>query len=433
MSTKTHYFAVLKNSNFLKLWASQVFSQVSMHMLNFILIMRVFELTKTSIFVSFLALCIGAPSVLFGLIGGSIVDRMDRRKILFFSNILQAATIVLYIFAFDHPGMLCLVAFIYNTLNQLYIPAEGAMIPSIVKKRELLTANSLFMFTIYGAYIGGYALAGPLIQIFGNRFPFYLTFLFLTLASAAVFLLPEQKVKAFKIHYHNILSKIKNTTREGVSFLWNKKEVLYPTLSISVASMTVSTIIILIPAFTSRVLKIPVEASSYTIVGPAAIGMLLGAVLVVQLAKKFRRETLATVGVVGGGIILILLATMPYLGRFIKLILTQNGLSFSFFVALNAFILTGVLAVILGFANALVVTPSQTLIQEGTPPNLRGRVLGSLNMINNIVAFFPVILAGFIADLFSVATVFVMVGILLLAFGIKRMKYYQDLKNLQKA
>ncbi len=423
---KIYYLTVLRNQNFLKLWASQIFSQISMHMLNFVLIMRIFELTKTSIFVSFLAFCIGAPSVLFGLIGGSLVDKLDRRQILFFSNILQATTIILYIFAFNHPGMLCLTAFIYNALNQLYLPAEGAMIPSLVKKRELMTANSLFMLTIYGAYIGGYTLAGPLIQIFGKLFPFYFTFLFLTLAAAAVFLLPEQKVKPFKIHYKTIFSKVQRTVQEGIGFLWQRKEVLYPTLSISVAYMTISTILILIPAFTSHVLKIPLEASSYIIVGPAAIGMLIGAIIVTHLAKKYRKSTLTTIAVFSGGIILILMATLPYFGRFIKFILIQNNLGFSFFVMLNALILTAVLATVLGFANALTVTPSQTLIHENTPHHFRGRIFGSLNMLNNLVAFIPVILAGFLADLFSVATVFVIIGILLIAFGIKRVRYYQN-------
>jgi len=120
------------------------------------------------------------------------------------------------------------------------------------------------------------------------------------------------------------------------------------------------------------------------------------------------------------------MATLPYFGRFIKFILIQNNLGFSFFVMLNALILTAVLATVLGFANALTVTPSQTLIHENTPHHFRGRIFGSLNMLNNLVAFIPVILAGFLADLFSVATVFVIIGILLIAFGIKRVRYYQN-------
>ncbi len=394
-------------------------------MLNFVLIMRVFELTGTTIFVSFLIFCIGAPAVFFGIIGGSIVDKWDRRQILLFSNISQALVIILYFFAFSHVGALCLIAFIYNTINQLYVPAEGAMIPSLVKKKSLINANSFFMFTIYGAYIAGYSFAGPLMQIFGERFPFYLAFVLLVLASIITFFLPPDNKKIVKVQYSKIVAGAKKSIQEGFNFLRENKKVLYPVFSINVSYMTIAILIVMIPAFTVNVLKINIESSSYAIIGPAAIGMLLGAIAVTHLVKKFSKNTLTTMGVLGGGVLLILLSIFPYVGRFIKYTLLSGGEGIALFTIINIFLTATVLAIILGFMNALIVTPSQTLIHENTPARVRGRVFGSLNTLNNLVAFIPMIMAGFIADLFSVTTVFVCMGILVIAFGIKRINYYQ--------
>ncbi|MFC1651703.1 MFS transporter [Patescibacteria group bacterium] len=424
-----NYFNVLRNSNFLKLWGSQIFSQVSIHMLNFVLIMRVFELTQTTIFVSFLLLCIGAPYVLFGLIGGSIVDRLDRRKLLLYSNIFQAVTIILFFLGFNHAGVLCLIGFVYNAINQLYIPAEGSMIPSLVKKKDLLTANSLFMFTIYGAYIGGYTLAGPLMQIFGSRFPFLLTFFLLLLAAASVFSLPPDKRKAIKINYSKIFAQGKKSVLEGINFVKGKKEILYPILSISVSYAAIAVLIAMIPAFTTRVLRIDVEVSSYAIIGPATIGMLIGAIIITPLAKKISKNSLITGGIMGGGLILILLSIFPYIGRFIKYTVLSDINQLPLIAVINIFLTTTILALALGFMNSLVVTPAQTMIQENAPSRIRGRTFGSLNTLNNLVAFFPVILAGFIADLFSVTTVLVCMGILLIAFGFKRMRHYQEVNG----
>ncbi|TES95205.1 MFS transporter [Patescibacteria group bacterium] len=424
---KVSYLVVLRNTNFLKLWGSQIFSQVSIHMLNFVLIMRVFELTQTTIFVSFLLFCIGAPYVLFGIMGGSIVDRIYRRKLLLFSIIAQAGTIILYFFAFNYAGVLCLIAFTYNAINQLYIPAEGSMIPSLVKKKNLLTANSFFMFTIYGAYAGGFTLAGPLMQIFGSRFPFFLAFILLLLAAFSVFLLPSDKRKQIKINYSKIVGQAKKSIKEGIDFIRQKKEVLYPILSISVSYTAIAVLIVVIPAFTTKVLHIDVKASSYAIIGPATIGMLIGALIITPLAKKISKNSLITGGMLGGGIILILLSIFPYLGRFIKYTLLSGVNEIPLIAVINVFLTTTILAATLGFMNSLVVTPAQTMIQENAPARVRGRAFGSLNTLNNLIALFPMILAGFIADLFSVTTVLVCMGILLIAFGFKRMKHYQEL------
>ena len=96
---------LLTNKNFLKLWTSQLFSQLSANLLNFALIIRVFDLaagTKyASISVSLLVLAFGVPSIIFALLAGAYVDHLDRKKVLVATNIIRAILVLMLLF-FDN-------------------------------------------------------------------------------------------------------------------------------------------------------------------------------------------------------------------------------------------------------------------------------------------------------------------------------------------
>ncbi|TXI86159.1 MAG: arabinose efflux permease, partial [Chryseobacterium sp.] len=81
--SRNSYRVLLTNFNFMKLWLAQIFSQLAANLLNFALIIRVFDLaagTKyASISVSLLVLAFGIPSIIFALLAGAYVDHLDRK------------------------------------------------------------------------------------------------------------------------------------------------------------------------------------------------------------------------------------------------------------------------------------------------------------------------------------------------------------------
>ncbi|HLD24611.1 MAG TPA: MFS transporter, partial [Patescibacteria group bacterium] len=70
---------VFSNRLFLRLWMSQMTSQLSSNILIFLLALLVYKQTGSNVAVSGLFLSYGLPSLLFGVIAGTIVDRLDRR------------------------------------------------------------------------------------------------------------------------------------------------------------------------------------------------------------------------------------------------------------------------------------------------------------------------------------------------------------------
>src|SRR3989344_1543928 len=123
---------IIQNPGFANLWLNQILVQLSYNSLNFSLIIWVYQLTGSNIAVSALMFSIYLPAVLFGLFAGVLVDISDRKKIILIVNLLLClAFLSLTVFKFYYLAILS-IAFIANSLAQLYTPAESSSIPLLV-------------------------------------------------------------------------------------------------------------------------------------------------------------------------------------------------------------------------------------------------------------------------------------------------------------
>lgn len=82
-----------------------------------------------------------------------------------------------------------------------------------------------------------------------------------------------------------------------------------------------------------------------------------------------------------------------------------------------------VLAFIIGIANSLVFVPSNTLLQERTSEEVRGKAYGVLNTLVGILSFIPIILVGGFADTYGVSTVIIGIGVAILLLGFYRVAF----------
>src|SRR5262245_25980334 len=85
------------------------------------------------------------PQLLFGSLAGVFVDRWDRRRTMVVTNVLLAISLI-PLFAVHDVGtvwIVYVVVFVQGLLEQLFMPAEAAMVPNIVPADELVAANAL--------------------------------------------------------------------------------------------------------------------------------------------------------------------------------------------------------------------------------------------------------------------------------------------------
>ena len=147
--------AVLRNRPFLLLWLSQVATQIGGNMVVYGLTLLVYALTGSNSAVSVLFLTFLVPGVLFSALAGVYVDRLDHRRVLIATNLLRAGAFGLMLLARDSLPAIYLLNALVSLLTTFFAPAEAAMIPVLVARRQLVPANGLFTLTLNAAFALG--------------------------------------------------------------------------------------------------------------------------------------------------------------------------------------------------------------------------------------------------------------------------------------
>lgn len=402
------YRKILRNFNFLKLWGAQLSSQLAANFLNFALIIRVFNLAAgtryANLAVSFLILSFGVPSIFFAIFAGSIIDHLDRKKVLVLTNILRALLVLLFLLPIVETNLLAvyLTIFTVATITQFFIPAEAATLPLVVMdKDDLLPANSLFVFTLYGSFVVGYSLAGPVVSKFGQSSAYYVTFAAFILAATLSAFLPRFKSHKAAIKTSQMVKKVWHELGKNTHEIFSSKKLSFPILQLTVSQAMVGVIIVLAPALSLLILGKSLQDSSLSLIVPAGIGMVGGAIVIGQFFKHASKIKMIISGLFAASVLLLLF-----------------GLSKKIFPAEILSLAITLIALGLGFVNALISVSAQTLLQLNSTDATRGRIFGALNMMVNIAATVPVLLAGITADLISPSSVLLLSSLLIFAYGV---------------
>jgi dTMP kinase len=91
------------------------------------------------------------PSFFLATLGGVIVDRFDRRKVMVICDVARAGLIVILPFA-DSLFVLVLVSFAIEILTLLWGPAKDASVPHFLGTEQLASANWLSLVASYGTF-----------------------------------------------------------------------------------------------------------------------------------------------------------------------------------------------------------------------------------------------------------------------------------------
>lgn len=406
------YLRTIRHLNFTKLWLAQILSQVAANLLNFALVILVYNLTLDSRFanfsVSLLVLSFAVPAILSAPIAGAFVDHWDRKKVLVVSNALRVILVLLYIPAADNIVLILLLTFAVSIVGQFFMPAEAATIPKVVPRKYLLPANSLFVFSIYTSFMLGYSASGPAVAIFGSNGAYYVTSAMFAVATLLVTLLPSQNVdkKSTKLPELNLWHHVKDNWR----IIRAHPDRSFALQQMGITQGIVYILITLAPALSLALLKVPLQNASHFIIIPVGIGMITGVILLGLLARWANRRRIIEAGLVISGIALTLLGLSgqlyrPYHGEPITAII-------------NIGLVVGGIMLILGAMNSIISAVAQTLLQETTDDSNRGKVFSSLQMLTNIATTVPVFAIGILADLLSVTKVVTIVGSLLFLYAL---------------
>lgn len=397
------FVAVLKSKNFAKLWVGQVTSQIAYNMVNFLIVLHIYELTKSSTSISLVLIASAIPSVLFGSLSGVLADRFNYKKILVYTSFLRFLSVIILIFSSNNTLGLLEVVFLIATISQFFQPAESASIPMIVSKTKLIAANSVAITTTYATMLLGYAIAGPLMSAITSRGTLLLAAALYLISSYSLMSMKNYDFKEItRISLTNIAHTIEQVwaqTKGSVIYLFKSDKIIIPVIKLSIGWVVLGSFVVILPAFAQQEIKLSTQLVGPLLIAPAGLGMVLGANYIEKKARfSFNRAT--NTGFILTGLSLAIFAAYRY----------YSGWYFAIPFAI-------ILMILMGAFCSVVYISSQTMLQTKSEEAMRGRIFGAASMFTNIAMSIPALLIGGLSDLFSPFVILATLSIALIIYG----------------
>ena len=167
-----------KHSDFLKLWTGQTVSRLGSVVTRTALpLVALLTLGAGPPELAFLVISSSAGTLLVGLVAGAWVDRLRRRPVLVWTDVIRAALLfwipIAYAIGALRIEQLYAVAFIEACLASLFNAAYPAYVPSLIGTERVVEGNSKLATSSSIAEIGGPGLAGLLVQIASAPFAIF--------------------------------------------------------------------------------------------------------------------------------------------------------------------------------------------------------------------------------------------------------------------
>ena len=404
----------LRHTAFRNIWFAQLAAQLADKFLLFSLIILAYNISHGSTPVAVTLLAYTVPAVVLAPPAGVIADRLDRKQIMLWSNLARGIVVAAIPIASVIPGVkndflhLLLIAFLFSSVGQLFAPAEAAVIPTVLPRRMLITANSMALLTSVLTLVVGGVLA-PVVSRIDLYAPYWCAVVLLVIAATLIFasdIPPLERHKDSPVEESASRFRVMvNDLQEGIDALRASRGLRLAFGQVSIAVLVLFMLYTLAPAYVSKVIGIATQ-DTYVILGPATAGAILSAVLLGQFLRNVDRSRLLAWSLVANGVTLLALAAVPYGMRHFSDLQVHNRITGATF------------SLLLGIEFGAILIPAVTYLMESTSDAIRGRIFALLYMVINGVSALPVLVAAALADNIGTAQVRGGLGALLLGGGL---------------
>jgi MFS family permease len=370
------YRTLFGNRNFMLLWIGTAISNVG-DFFNSIALVKVLseDPAHLGLWMSLIMIVKVLPGVLLGPVAGVVADRFSRKTIMIVADLLRAGLVAGLVFA-TQPSVIILLVALAATVSTFSGPAYSALLPSLVKPEELVTANSLSVITGRMAMLIGNGL-GAVVMLFVGAHSVFLIDSASYLVSAAfrlALVLPAAAAVVKSAAQHSsALRRFTTDLMEAFSFIRQTPTIRHLMTTIAIAAIPDSAISVLMTTFFTVELGLAAEGLGlvWALMGGAAV---VGALGIGALGNKVHWKYLLS-----AGISYIWACAMAAL-------LVRGVISSSIFVGL------------IGLGSGVVNVAFQAAIGLLVPDAVRGRVFGAWNTLNNLIYVAGVLVAGWLSD-----------------------------------
>lgn len=325
------------------------------------------------------------PGFFLGSVGGVLVDRLDRKRVMVGCDVGRAVVLAFLPFV-DTVWGLFLVSLLLEVLTLLWSPAKEASVPNLVRAQQLSTANSLSLAAAYGTFPLGSAVFAVLakvaeslgridalrdLRINQEMLAIYFDVATFVVSGVLISRLELQRRDGGRPGRID-LARTFVDFRDGWRFIGTNPVVRAVLIGIGTGLLGGGMVVPLGPTFSKEVLR----------GGPAGFGLLLtalgtgtalGVVSLSALQRRVPRHRIFSGAVLGGGVSML------------------AGAAMSSMLPALAFVTA------LGLCAGAVYVVGFTLLQENVDDEMRGRVFATLYTTVRFVLLAAMLLAPLLA------------------------------------
>jgi MFS family permease len=331
-------------------------------------------------------------------VAGVFVDRWDRKRVMVTSDLLRGFLVLAFLLIGTAENtnlfLLYIIAFAHSAIGAFFTPAQSAVIPLVVPKEGLLSANSLTQTSLVFFRLLGTAAAGFLVGSLDVFWPayvvdastFFLSALFISRVALPAMAGVKEVGKA-------TVSAVLGEMRAGFGLLVQSRILIGTLVAAGITMLGLGAVNVLLAPMIVNDLKVA-ETWFGAVELSQVVGMIISGSLVAVLAARFKPTNLISGGLIGIGAGVAFLALIQ-----------------------NVWHLFAVLFVI-GLMSTPLNTAMATLIQLVVKNEVLGRVSAALGAIIQVASLVSMFAAGTLAAMIGVRNVFVVSGLLAIMAGL---------------
>lgn len=364
--TKT--FASLKHRNFRLYFFGQMVSNTGNWLTGVALTLLVLNITHSGLDVGLLAACQFGPILLLSVWGGTIADRVDKRRMLFFTQsgeMLQSIGLAILAFM-HHPPLAGLygLAVVGGTLLAFDNPLRRSFVSEMVPTRDVPNAVVLYSTIVNTSRFFGPALAGLLIINFGYGWCFAIDAASYLAVIAGLFLMrPAELIRS------TVGPRRKGEVRAGLRYVLTTPRLLISFLMLAIVGTLAYNFSVTLPLFVTDTLHR--SSATFTMLYSIfAAGAVIGALIVAHRGLVEMKDIIF--GAAALGVSMLLLGASPNLLAAAVVIFPVGMATVLYSTATTAMVQVEARAEMRGRTLAL-----QTVLLVGTTP-IGGPALGWL-------------------------------------------------------
>ncbi len=345
-------FRALRHRNYRLFFLGQIISFAGTWMHNTAQGWLVYDLTHSSAWLGVVGFLSFLPYSIFSLLGGSVADRLDKRRLIVVTQTVALFLALLYaVLVWEqwiHVAGIALLAFALGVVNAFDTPARQAFVIELVGKEDLQNGIALNSAMFNAARMLGPALAGIVIAKFGVAWCLF--------ANAASFLpaivtllmlrFPATAAQPAVQHFPFLRAQ-----REIWHYIKNAPAIAGLLILVGVTTIFGWSFIVVLPVFAEEILGGGARELGH-LLSASGLGALASAMTVAVLGNRFRPRQLLLAGlaIYVLAIAIFALSQHPWLSR--------AALTF------------------VGFGLIMFYVNCNTALQRRVPDHLRGRVMG---------------------------------------------------------